>query len=647
MRRFLGVVMILLALTSCKSEEDEIKSNLSDLLKFSVKELALQFTKSSDNSWFAKSESTDDITALTAVFEVSPKATVSIGNSSQSSGISVNDFTKPVIYTVRAEDGSKSNFTVTITKKAALVAYKIVEMPNVQFSFVADSIMATVQNGTNVSSLTAQFTATQGSTLRINSVTQVSEVTKNDYSNPLHAALEEADGSVQNLVIAIKVAPNKLPVANAGSDKLYFLQTGLSTADITLDGSASSDTEAPLAAYKWLDQLGNTIAEGSKANTSLPLGSHTIRLRVTDAAGAESTDDVVITVQMPGVVVPVDADATNVTKALLTKLAQVGNSGKFIFGQEFPLSFKLNGLRLDLSTSDCKDVTGDNPGVYGIDPHYILYKTAEERKAHIDEAKLAYQNGSVVTFDFHQQSRFDHKIYLADITNIKDKSLMYDIVNDLNGSRAWFYGELDQIISVINNDLGFPVVFRLWHEMNGNWFWWGSSATNQTPQLYIDFYRLTVDYIRDRSNLVLFGWSPSNNVPISYYPGDNYVDLVGFDMYQPSKSDLKNALINLSDFAAQHNKVAALTEIGHGNSYFTNAPDFWVGTVLQAFKDGGSQIRISWALCWFNAPWDSQQSKLFIPDANSPQAAKDYFKNFANDPAVLFEQDVNALKMYE
>ena len=148
----------------------------------------------------------------------------------------------------------------------------------------------------------------------------------------------------------------------------------------------------------------------------------------------------------------------------------------------YALSFKLNGLRYDLITSDCKDVTGSHPGVYGIDPHYMLYKDAKQKQAHIDEAKKAYQDGSVVTFDFHQYSKNDRKIYMKDITTAQDKSLMYDVVNNKNGAREWFYGEMDQVIGIINNDLGFPVVFRLFHEMDGDWFWWGTKATNHSSQ---------------------------------------------------------------------------------------------------------------------------------------------------------------------
>lgn len=310
------------------------------------------------------------------------------------------------------------------------------------------------------------------------------------------------------------------------------------------------------------------------------------------------------------------------------------------------MSFKLNGLRNDLSTSDCHDVTGDHPGVFGIDPHYMLYKSESQKQLHIDEAKAAYHGGAVVTFDFHQQSRTDHKIYIKDITTSTDKSLMYDIVNDRNGARSWFYSELDEIITFINTDLGFPIVFRLFHEMDGDWFWWGSSATNHSASLYIDFYQLAVDYIKERSNLVLFAWSPNYKLNESYYPGDDYVDVVGFDIYEPNVNTLKNNLVSLSDFALAHNKIAALTETGYRYDFINNKPEFWSDIVLEAIEQGGSDIRIAWVLAWFNAPWHSSQSDLIIPDANSAQNAKNNFIHFKNDSHTLFMEDVNAINIY-
>ena len=284
-----------------------------------------------------------------------------------------------------------------------------------------------------------------------------------------------------------------------------------------------------------------------------------------------------------------------------------------------------------MSTSDSKEVSGDHPGVFGIDPHYMLYKTAADREMHINEAKYAFNNGA---------------IYMSNITTAEDKSLLYDIVNDLNQSRAWFYSEIDEVIDIINNDLNFPVVWRLYHEMDGNWFWWGSAATNHSKQLYIDFYRLTVDYIKNKTNLVLFAWSPNKEFDTAYYPGDSYVDIVGVDIYDTNAYNTQQKLIELTNFSIDHNKIAVLSEVGK-NKYINENPNFWTNTILKPIKEAGSSIKIAWVLSWFNAPWKSSQDDLFIPNKESSANAKNDFIEFKNDNLSLFLEDVKRLKMYD
>lgn len=55
-----------------------------------------------------------NVTALVATFEMIG-ASVEVGGRPQVSGITPNDFTRPVIYTVVADDGTTKNFTVTVT----------------------------------------------------------------------------------------------------------------------------------------------------------------------------------------------------------------------------------------------------------------------------------------------------------------------------------------------------------------------------------------------------------------------------------------------------------------------------------------------------------------------------------------------------
>lgn len=53
-------------------------------------------------------------TALKPSFTVSAAATVTVNNTAQTSGTTATDFSNPVVYTVKAQDGSTKNYTVTL-----------------------------------------------------------------------------------------------------------------------------------------------------------------------------------------------------------------------------------------------------------------------------------------------------------------------------------------------------------------------------------------------------------------------------------------------------------------------------------------------------------------------------------------------------
>lgn len=637
--------LLLIVSLSVSCSEDEAKSHLSELESFSINGLSADFTIGADQSVEAMAPDELDLSKLTAVFKASDKARVFVGTTIQTSGYTQNDFTKTVVYWVEAEDGSRTSYTVTIYKDPKIKSFGIQELPNVNFSITDLFIEAEVMNGTNLSDLTAVFALTENASLFIADVAQMSGETKNNFQEPLIYNLVGGSKIEKQYTVTIIEAENNAPSAMAGEDKLILVEEGIGSATVSLDAFLSSDIEGDIAKFEWIEN-GVVFATSETIDYEFALGIHSIQLKVTDSKGLTAIDDLLVEVRLVGNYQPVDPDASQETINLYKNLGKIANGEQFLFGQEHPLSFQLSSIRHDLSTSDCKDVTGDHPAVYGIDPHYMLYKTAQEKETHINEAKHAYENGSVVTFDFHQQSRTDNKLYYSDLTTQSDKELVYDIVNDNNGTREWFYSELDEILDIINNDLAFPVVFRLFHEMDGNWFWWGTATKNHSPELYKEFYQLAADYIKGKTNLVLFAWSPNTQVNESYYPGDAYVDVVGFDLYEPSKNDLKSKLIDLSNFAYEHNKVAILAETGDRNAYTTNDPDFWTSKILAAIKEGGSEIRIAWVLAWFNAPWASSQDDLFIPNSNSSTESKNDFVTFKNDSQTLFQSDTKTLNVY-
>ncbi|NDJ36795.1 MAG: hypothetical protein GYB64_19245 [Chloroflexi bacterium] len=90
-------------------------------------------------------------------------------------------------------------------------------------------------------------------------------------------------------------------------------------------------------------------------------------------------------------------------------------------------------------------------------------------------------------------------------------------------------------------DQGVVVIWRPFHEMNGGWFWWHE----QEPDDFVALWRHMVRYFtveRGLNNLI-WAYSPNTNNnqwnrgSMHYYPGDQWVDLVGLDHYRPLDED--------------------------------------------------------------------------------------------------------------
>lgn len=92
-----------------------------------------------------------------------------------------------------------------------------------------------------------------------------------------------------------------------------------------------------------------------------------------------------------------------------------------------------------------------------------------------------------------------------------------------------------------------PFIFRPFHEFDGEWFWWG--AAYNEPEEFKDLWRFTVHYLRDILNVhnMLYAFSPdikfdSREDYLLRYPGDDYVDILGFDDYEDFKYDKKGRM---------------------------------------------------------------------------------------------------------
>jgi hypothetical protein len=102
-------------------------------------------------------------------------------------------------------------------------------------------------------------------------------------------------GRVRMVVPTITPDPNTPPVANAGPDQIVYVKGKSMSAPVTLDASASRDSDGTIVSYQWLD-AGIQIATGKTVSVNLGIGTHTITLRVTDDDQATAEDQVTIKV---------------------------------------------------------------------------------------------------------------------------------------------------------------------------------------------------------------------------------------------------------------------------------------------------------------------------------------------------------------
>ena len=100
---------------------------------------------------------------------------------------------------------------------------------------------------------------------------------------------------------------------------------------------------------------------------------------------------------------------------------------------------------------------------------------------------------------------------------------------DLGAIASGGYDELIRRRAQAVRELGFPILVRPMHEMNGNWFPWCCD-----PVLYRTAWRRIHDIFAELgATNAVWVWSPTASVGgwRPYYPGDDYVDWIGASVY--------------------------------------------------------------------------------------------------------------------
>jgi hypothetical protein len=351
---------------------------------------------------------------------------------------------------------------------------------------------------------------------------------------------------------------------------------------------------------------------------------------------------------------PVDKNATVQTVNLYNNLKRLLNKG-IMFGHQDDLAYGV-GWKYEKGRSDIKDVIGEYPAVYG----WELGGLEVDKLVNLDSVpfdrmkgfiKEGYERGGIITISWHLHNPLTGKTAwdpahgtVASILPGGSKHELY---------KSW----LDKVALFMNDLKGpkgeyIPVIFRPFHELNGSWFWWGKDHC--TPREIKEAYQFTVTYLRDVKELhhLMYAFNTdrfsSKEEYWERYPGDEFADVIGFDIYQRSHGsqaneqfikDISNMLTMLEDMAREKSKIPALTEFG-----FPELPDstWWTKVFWKALQPH----KISYALGWRNAGYkpDTRSWEFYVP-YRGHASAKDFLL-FYNDKRTLFQKDIAKEKLY-
>lgn len=329
------------------------------------------------------------------------------------------------------------------------------------------------------------------------------------------------------------------------------LVDGMKVGDITTNSPAEfGDT---LLSYIYLDK-----------------GTHEIT--ITPSWGYVDIDCLILT----AAATPITEDTYKVEPTLVNPNADENTKRLYKFLCDIYGKYSLAGQYADegRASSEYEKITaktGKTFAVLGLDMgNYSLGS-----KAHGAESKTVeyaydwYKNaGGIVQLCWHWTSPEDYAVNAGDqpwYSSFYKEGSKLDLDKIMNGEDDAAYQLLmDDIDNMANElarlrDAGVPVLWRPLHEAAGGWFWWG----NCEPESYKKLWNVMYDKMTNEHNLTNLIWVWNGQDP-AWYPGDETVDINGWDIYAGNHVDSSQSG-RFDDMATNYGtktKLIALTENG-------------------------------------------------------------------------------------
>lgn len=354
-----------------------------------------------------------------------------------------------------------------------------------------------------------------------------------------------------------------------------------------------------------------------------------------------------------------DIEGTTEANLLFNYLADFVNRRKILFGQQHATdageSLSENDLQAGGINSDVKSLTGKNPAVIGWDAYLCIagkerpgIKGDPEKSVHLlaKSMNAAHEQGSIIVLSMHPDNFVTGGPY-NDLTGDP-------VTNILPGGSAHekFNKWLDYVVELSKllkdkNGHQYAVIFRPFHEQTGDWFWWGTKTTTTDQYKYI--YTYLVTYLRMHGvHNFLYAYTPGADMTgnecryLLTYPGDDYVDLLGLDIYdcqapigtEEWRKGLIRDLEMVVKLAKEKKKIPILSEYGrHLKNNTANVAPTWYTDVFNAIEKSQKAWHIAMMYTWANFGYPDN---IYVPYRQfADQLVIADFEKFTSDSDLI------------
>ena len=217
-----------------------------------------------------------------------------------------------------------------------------------------------------------------------------------------------------------------------------------------------------------------------------------------------------------------------------------------------------------------ENASGKLPAIRGFDYMNDDFEGVNERAAEW------WNRGGLVTICWHTGADFSGAWEEAMHSEIPDWEMIFD---KNTPEHASFIDGMDKAAKALAElqKQGVTVLWRPFHEFDGQWFWWGKGGPDNFRRLWRLMYERYTEHWGLNNLIWVLGYSHNGIEPKDWYPGNRYCDIVGADSYDGgAQPELYEALRKLH----ARNKPLCFHECGENPTAqeFSETPWLWFMT---------------------------------------------------------------------